>query len=150
VAVSDPRRGAMFARVTMVEASPDRIEGMTRYVREEILPAMQGQAGFKGMYHLVDRKSGRMLGITLWETEEACGPRRSWRGNGERPRWAGVRARSRPRRCTRSASRPSRPAPPQRRPACQPVARPVFLGTPRERKPRGQDRSQATWRRNHA
>ncbi len=61
----------MFARVTTVQASPNHIEEMLRYVREEVLPANQAQAGFKGMHHLVDRKSGRMLGITLWETEEA-------------------------------------------------------------------------------
>jgi heme-degrading monooxygenase HmoA len=71
VAISNPRRNAMFARVTTVRAEPDRIEELTRYVREEILPANQGQAGFKGMYHLVDRKNGRTLGITLWETEDA-------------------------------------------------------------------------------
>jgi len=61
----------MFARVTTVQGSPDRIDETTRYARERVLPAMQGQPGFKGMYMLVDRKQGRALGITLWESEEA-------------------------------------------------------------------------------
>lgn len=61
----------MFARVTTVQAPADRIEESVRYVQERVLPAMQGQRGFKGMYHLVDRKNGKALGITLWESEEA-------------------------------------------------------------------------------
>jgi len=61
----------MFARVTTVQGSPDRIDETTGYARERVLPAMQAQPGFKGMYMLVDRKQGRALGITLWESEEA-------------------------------------------------------------------------------
>jgi heme-degrading monooxygenase HmoA len=60
----------MFARVTTVQAPPDRIEESARVAREQALPAMQGRSGFKGMYYLVDRENGRGLGITLWETEE--------------------------------------------------------------------------------
>ena len=61
----------MFARVTTVQGSPDRMEDGQRYVREQVLPTLQGLTGFKGFYQLMDRTSGKLLGISLWETEEA-------------------------------------------------------------------------------
>jgi hypothetical protein len=39
----------MFARVTTIQGSPDRIDETTRYARERVLPAMKGQPGFEGM-----------------------------------------------------------------------------------------------------
>ena len=60
----------MFARVTTVgfEGAPDEA---VAYVREQVLPAVQGLSGFRGLYHLVDRQRGKALGITLWETAAA-------------------------------------------------------------------------------
>ena len=60
----------MFARVTTVQAPPDRIGESVRVAREQVFPAMLGRPGFKAMYYLIDREHGRGLGITLWETEE--------------------------------------------------------------------------------
>jgi hypothetical protein len=34
--------------------------------------------GFEGMIALVDRHSGKTLGITFWESEEASMPLRRW------------------------------------------------------------------------
>lgn len=61
----------MFARVTTLQGSPDSIDAGTASVRDEVLPAAQGMAGFKGMIALGDRSTGKMIGITLWESEEA-------------------------------------------------------------------------------
>jgi heme-degrading monooxygenase HmoA len=61
----------VFARVTTVQVPPDKLDDSLRYVREQVLPTVQGLDGFKGMYQLVDRTAGRVLGITLWETQEA-------------------------------------------------------------------------------
>jgi hypothetical protein len=61
----------MFARVTTVQAPPDRLEDGIHHVRERVLPTLQGQPGFKSLQLLVDRKGGKLLGIALWETEEA-------------------------------------------------------------------------------
>ena len=60
----------MFARVTMSEGKPERVEAGIRSYRENVGPAAKKMAGFKGSYLLVDRKSGRMLGVALWDTEE--------------------------------------------------------------------------------
>jgi hypothetical protein len=42
-----------------------------RHVREDILPQLQRMDGSKGLIALGDRQSGTVLGVTLWESEEA-------------------------------------------------------------------------------
>ena len=60
----------MFARVSTFQGQPDQTAEGIRIAREQILPAARLQDGFKGIYLLFDRESGRSLSITLWETEE--------------------------------------------------------------------------------
>ena len=60
----------MFARVSTFQGSPDRTAEGISVAREQILPAARLQDGFRGIYILFDRGSGRSLAITLWETEE--------------------------------------------------------------------------------
>jgi heme-degrading monooxygenase HmoA len=59
----------MYARVTITEGSPARIDGAIRFMRETILPQARSMRGFKGDYLLVDRKTGKGMVIALWETE---------------------------------------------------------------------------------
>jgi heme-degrading monooxygenase HmoA len=54
-----------------LEGSPAPIDQMLRQVREEVLPRAKQVDGFKGMIALGDRHSGKTLGITFWESEEA-------------------------------------------------------------------------------
>ena len=61
----------MHARVSMFEGSPDQIDEMLRQVREQVVPQAKQNEGFKGMIALGDRQSGKTLGITFWESEEA-------------------------------------------------------------------------------
>ncbi len=61
----------MWARVSHIKGSPDRVESGIRNFKEAVIPAGREMAGFKGGYLLVERESGRFMGITLWETEEA-------------------------------------------------------------------------------
>ncbi len=60
----------MFARVSTYQGTPDRVEDAIRHA-EQSAPDIQGMAGFRGAYFLVDRKSGKAMTITLWETEGA-------------------------------------------------------------------------------
>ncbi len=60
----------MFARVSTFQGSPDQTAEGIRVAREQILPVARLQDGFKGIFILFDRESGRSLSITLWETEE--------------------------------------------------------------------------------
>lgn len=59
----------MFARVSTFQGSPDQTAEGIRVTREQILPAAKLMDGFKGIYLLYDRESGKSLSVTLWETE---------------------------------------------------------------------------------
>ena len=59
----------MFARVSTFQGPPDQTAEGIRVAREQILPAAKLMDGFKGIYLLYDRESGKSLSVTLWETE---------------------------------------------------------------------------------
>jgi heme-degrading monooxygenase HmoA len=60
----------MFARVSTIQGKKDQIDQGINHYREKLLPEAQKMSGFKGAYLLVDRKSGKSVGITLWDTEK--------------------------------------------------------------------------------
>jgi heme-degrading monooxygenase HmoA len=61
----------VFARVSEFEARPERLDEMHREGLEHILPALRMQEGFNGGLVLAARKSGKVLAVTLWESEQA-------------------------------------------------------------------------------
>ncbi len=61
----------MHARVSLLEGPPELIDEGLRQAREVVLPWGRLMEGFGGMIALVDRHSGKTLGITFWESEEA-------------------------------------------------------------------------------
>jgi heme-degrading monooxygenase HmoA len=61
----------MFASVSSYQGPPDQIDDGLRYAQEKIVPSLQEAEGFEGVYLLVDRQSGKVLTLTLWESEEA-------------------------------------------------------------------------------
>ena len=61
----------MHARVSILEGPPELIDEGLRQAREVALPRGSLMDGFEGMIALVDRHSGKTLGITFWESEEA-------------------------------------------------------------------------------
>lgn len=60
----------MFARVSTIQGKPEQAEDGIRNYREQVMPAVKKMVGFKGAYLLVDRKSGKEVSITLWDTEK--------------------------------------------------------------------------------
>lgn len=61
----------MFARVSELEVRPELLDEMNREGAEHILPALRMQDGFSGGLVLVDRQSGKVVAISLWESERA-------------------------------------------------------------------------------
>ena len=60
----------MHAQVTIIEASPARLEDAIRFFREQVLPQLQQMEGFEEFIALSDQQSGKLLGVVLWENEE--------------------------------------------------------------------------------
>ena len=63
----------MFARMityTQADPSPHRIEEGIRRIGETF-PWVKQLDGIEGAYYFVDRKGGKVITITLWESEEA-------------------------------------------------------------------------------
>ena len=77
----------MVSRVAFLEVSPDRVDDVQQVVRDIVDAGPRGEDGYVGYLVLGDRGSGRIIGITLWESEGPgrqatrrlpfCGPRSS-------------------------------------------------------------------------
>jgi hypothetical protein len=61
----------MYARVATFESDPDKVDDAIAMVRSEV--AGEAPAGLEGakMLMLVDRESGKGVGITLFDSEDA-------------------------------------------------------------------------------
>ena len=61
----------MYARVSILQGPPELMDEGIRQAREVVLPGAKQIEGFEGMIALGDRQSGKTLGITFWESDEA-------------------------------------------------------------------------------
>jgi heme-degrading monooxygenase HmoA len=61
----------MHARVSTIYGTAEEGEEGVRSFREQILPALKEMEGCEGALLLVDRSSGKAVGITFWEDEDA-------------------------------------------------------------------------------
>ncbi len=65
----------MYVRVTtlhwQIGKKIETMEKAIRLVEESILPSARQQPGFKGFLTLADRREGKLILLTIWETEEA-------------------------------------------------------------------------------
>ncbi len=61
----------MYARVTTGQLPPDRMGEIARAMPDEARQALAREPGFKGSMLLVDRQSGKVMTIGLWESEAA-------------------------------------------------------------------------------
>ena len=60
----------MYARSTTVQADPQRIDEGIAYIRDEVMPTVQGMPGCMGLSMLCARDSGRCIVTTSWDSEE--------------------------------------------------------------------------------
>ncbi|MEZ0049663.1 heme-degrading monooxygenase HmoA [Mycobacterium sp. MAA66] len=61
----------MFARSTTMMAHPDQLDAGIAFVRDQVMPALQELPGSIGVSLMVDRKSGRSIATSAWESEDA-------------------------------------------------------------------------------
>ena len=60
----------MHARVVTANVNPDEIEEAAGVYRDSIVPAAKEQKGSERLLLLTDRAKGKILSISVWETEE--------------------------------------------------------------------------------
>ncbi len=60
----------MFTRINTIKGKPERVDEVSRYYRDQVIPEFKKMHGFKKAYFLADRKTGRLIAITMWETEK--------------------------------------------------------------------------------
>ena len=61
----------MHARISTLDLDPSRVDEVARQLDSEQIPEFKKLDGFKGMTLHADRQSGKTIGITYWESEEA-------------------------------------------------------------------------------
>ena len=61
----------MFVRLTTIQGTPAKIDDAIRVVENDVIPGSKTLDGFRNGYWCADRASGKMLGLTLFETQEA-------------------------------------------------------------------------------
>lgn len=59
----------MYARVTTIQISPYRVDEAIGVLKEQVVPTIQQQTGFKGYLMFVDRSTGKSINVTLWDEE---------------------------------------------------------------------------------
>jgi heme-degrading monooxygenase HmoA len=67
---SERRRG-MHARVGTFEGPSEKVDELSRIATERVVPSLKQMDGYRGVLALADRRSGKVLAVTLWESEEA-------------------------------------------------------------------------------
>ena len=64
----------MLARMFTIEGRREQLDEFARVGEKKILWVLQRFDGFEGLLVLTQRRSGKILVVTLWESEEAmCG-----------------------------------------------------------------------------
>lgn len=61
-----------FARITTLQADTSKLDDGAKYFRDWVTSSGRQQQGFQGARFLVDRKSGKVQIVTLWENEAAA------------------------------------------------------------------------------
>ena len=57
----------MFAQVNSAQTTTEKLAGLVTWAEEQ-LPAFRETPGFRGLYLLADRQSGKVVTISLWDT----------------------------------------------------------------------------------
>jgi heme-degrading monooxygenase HmoA len=65
------RRYGMFARLVTIGDRREQLDEFARFGTERVLPQLKRLEGFEGSLLLANRRSGEIVAVTLWESEEA-------------------------------------------------------------------------------
>ena len=60
----------MHVRLLIIQIEVDRIDEASMLFEESVIPLCKDKKGYKGANFLADRKTGKCIVTTLWESEE--------------------------------------------------------------------------------
>jgi heme-degrading monooxygenase HmoA len=60
----------MHTRMTTLELDPERVDEVIAELEERDVPELKKLDGFRGMVVLVDRKRGKVIGQSFWQTDD--------------------------------------------------------------------------------
>jgi heme-degrading monooxygenase HmoA len=60
----------MFARMSTIEGKAETVEEGIRHFKENVMPGGNKMPGFKKALLMVNRQTGKSVGITFWDSEK--------------------------------------------------------------------------------
>ena len=61
----------MYARVVTLEVQSGKMDTLNAIFQDDVVPAVKQVAGFRSLTLLEDRKAGKAMMISVWESEAA-------------------------------------------------------------------------------
>lgn len=61
----------MYARLHVLQTTPEQHDHGLEIVRDQLLPWLRDSTGYRGLIRLADSAAGKTLVITLWADEES-------------------------------------------------------------------------------
>ena len=68
--VMPPLTETTFARVTLTQGKPDKMNDTIKLYKDSAVPAAKSQKGYRGIILLSDFEKGKGISISLWDSEE--------------------------------------------------------------------------------
>jgi heme-degrading monooxygenase HmoA len=59
----------MHARTGTLEVDPDKVDAASQSIQSKVESEFRDQQGYKGFVILADRGSGKVIGISFWDSE---------------------------------------------------------------------------------
>jgi len=60
----------MFARLSMFQFNIDKLDEAIKRYEERVIPVLRSHKSPRGAYLITDRKAGKDVSITLWDSEK--------------------------------------------------------------------------------
>jgi hypothetical protein len=61
----------MHVRISTIEGDPGKIEDAVLVINEKVIPTLKGVSGFTAANFMVDRSTGKLVGVAFWDDESA-------------------------------------------------------------------------------
>jgi heme-degrading monooxygenase HmoA len=65
-----PPKSPGFVRLVRVHTDPEKVDQLITFVRDQAVPKIKEQKGFRSVWSTVDRSSGVVNTLTVWETAD--------------------------------------------------------------------------------